>query len=212
VPIILQGKDREAFSALYQYATEKGTLFYSASNDVKPRRQHRVCTGAVSYRGHAAVRRQIDLLLHAKPAGSESFLTATAPASLEPYWRNEFYRSDEEFVFALAEALRTEYELIAGSGLILQVDDAWLPALWDRIGIGMGLDAFLQRCLVRVDALNHAPRNIPEETIRYHLCWGSWHGRTPTASRWCTWSISCCGSRRRPICSNPPMPGTSMSM
>jgi 5-methyltetrahydropteroyltriglutamate--homocysteine methyltransferase len=176
VPIILQGKDREEFSAFYQYATEKGTLFYSASNDIKPRRQHWVCTGPVCYRGHAAVQRQIDLLLHARPAGSEAFLTATAPASLEPYWRNEFYRSDEEFVFALAEALRTEYELIAGSGLILQVDDAWLPALWDRIGIKMGLDAFLKRCLVRVDALNHALRNIPEENIRYHLCWGSWNG------------------------------------
>jgi len=176
VPIILQGKDREEFSDFYRYATEKGTLFYSASNDIKPRRQHWVCTGPISYRGQAAVQREINLLLSAKPAGTEAFLTATAPASLEPYWRNEFYGSDEEFVFALAEALRAEYELIAASGLILQVDDAWLPALWDRIGIKMGLDAFLKRCMIRVEALNHALRNIPEEKVRYHLCWGSWHG------------------------------------
>jgi 5-methyltetrahydropteroyltriglutamate--homocysteine methyltransferase len=176
VPVILQGKDREEFSAFYQYATEKGTLFYAASNDIKPKRQHWVCTGPITYRGRAAVQREIDLLFQAKPAANEAFLTATAPASLEPYWRNEFYKTDEEFVFALAEALRIEYELIAGSGLILQVDDAWLPALWDRIGIQMGLDAFLKRCTVRIDALNHALRNVPEDKIRYHLCWGSWHG------------------------------------
>jgi 5-methyltetrahydropteroyltriglutamate--homocysteine methyltransferase len=60
--------------------------------------------------------------------------------------------------------------------LILQVDDAWLPALWDRIGIGMGLEAFRARSAMRIEALNHALRNIPEDRIRYHLCWGSWHG------------------------------------
>ena len=61
-------------------------------------------------------------------------------------------------------------------GSILQVDDAWLPALWDRIGIEMGLDAFRKRCELRVEALNHALEGIPEEQVRYHLCWGSWHG------------------------------------
>ena len=174
--IILQGKDREYFGDFYKYATERGTLFYTASNDIKIKRQHWVCTGPIAYRGQADVQREIDLLRASVPADREAFLTATAPASLEPYWRNKFYNSDEEFVFALAEALRTEYEMIAQSGLILQVDDAWLPALWDRIGIQMGLEAFRKRCTVRVEALNHALRNIPEDKIRYHLCWGSWHG------------------------------------
>ena len=104
------------------------------------------------------------------------FLTSTAPASLEVYYGNEFYKTDEEYLFAFAEALRAEYEAIASSGITLQIDDAWLPALWDRIGIPMGLEAFRKRCAVRVEALNHALRNIPEERIRYHLCWGSWHG------------------------------------
>jgi 5-methyltetrahydropteroyltriglutamate--homocysteine methyltransferase len=66
--------------------------------------------------------------------------------------------------------------MIAASGVTLQVDDAWLPALWDRIGMQMGLEAFLRRCSLRIEALNHALRNIPEDRIRYHLCWGSWHG------------------------------------
>jgi 5-methyltetrahydropteroyltriglutamate--homocysteine methyltransferase len=175
-PVLLQGKDREAFADFYKYATAKGTLFYTASEDIRPKRQHWVCTGPIAYKGQAATQREIELLRRNLKPGEEGFLTATAPSSLEPYWRNEHYKSEEEFLFAFAEALRTEYELIAASGLILQVDDAWLPALWDRIGIQMGLAAFKQRCLLRVDALNHALRNIPEDRVRYHLCWGSWHG------------------------------------
>ncbi len=175
-PVILQGKDRETFADFYTYATQKGTLFYSASEDIKPKRQHWVCTGPISYKGQRAAKREIDLLKRNLKPGEEGFLTATAPSSLEPYWRNEYYKTEEEFLFAFAEAIRTEYELIASSGLILQVDDAWLPALWDRIGIQMGLEAFRKRCLLRVEALNHALRNISEEKVRYHLCWGSWHG------------------------------------
>jgi 5-methyltetrahydropteroyltriglutamate--homocysteine methyltransferase len=72
--------------------------------------------------------------------------------------------------------MRTEYEAIAAAGFLLQVDDAWLPALWDRIGMRMGLEAFRRRCMLRVEALNSALANIPEEQVRYHLCWGSWHG------------------------------------
>ena len=88
--------------------------------------------------------------------------------------------------------MRVEYEAIADAGIMLQVDDAWLPALWDRIGIQMGLDAFRERCRLRVEALNHALRNVPEEQVRYHLCWGSWHGPhalRPRAAR--TSSTSC---------------------
>jgi 5-methyltetrahydropteroyltriglutamate--homocysteine methyltransferase len=89
---------------------------------------------------------------------------------------NEHYSNADEFVFALAEAMRVEYETIAGAGFTVQVDDAWLAALWDRIGIQMGLEAYKRYCRVRVEALNHALRNIPPEQVRYHLCWGSWHG------------------------------------
>jgi 5-methyltetrahydropteroyltriglutamate--homocysteine methyltransferase len=107
---------------------------------------------------------------------TEAFITTTAPASLEPYRRNDFYKSQEEFVFAIAEAMRTEYRTIIDAGFLLQIDDAWLPALWDRIGIQIGLDAYRKYCEVRIEALNHALRGLPEDRIRYHLCWGSWHG------------------------------------
>jgi 5-methyltetrahydropteroyltriglutamate--homocysteine methyltransferase len=174
-PLILQGKDREEFADFYAYATERGTLFFAPGNQMRAKRPHYVCTGPITYQAQAAVEREIETLT--KLAGTTNvFLTSTAPASLEVYYGNEYYKTDEEYLFAFAEALRAEYEAIASSGITLQIDDAWLPALWDRIGIPMGLEAFRKRCAVRVDALNHALRNIPEERIRYHLCWGSWHG------------------------------------
>jgi 5-methyltetrahydropteroyltriglutamate--homocysteine methyltransferase len=174
-PLITQGKDREAFADFYRYATERGTLFYAPGEQIKRVRPLWHCTDPVTYTGLPSLRREINTLLEfVKP--EEAFLTSTAPGSLEVYRRNEHYRSEEEFVHAIAEAMRVEYETIAGSGVTLQVDDAWLPALWDRIGMQMGLEAFRRHCLVRIEALNHALRNVPEDRVRYHLCWGSWHG------------------------------------
>jgi len=174
-PLIAQGRDREAFADFYRYATERGTLFFMPGRRNSMARPSWVCTGPVTYLARAEVERELALLKSLVPA-EDAFLTATAPASLEVYRRNEFYRSEEDYVFAIADAMRVEYETIARSGVLLQVDDAWLPALWDRIGMAMGLEAFRRRCEIRVDALNHALSNIPEEQIRYHLCWGSWHG------------------------------------
>jgi 5-methyltetrahydropteroyltriglutamate--homocysteine methyltransferase len=108
--------------------------------------------------------------------GEEAFLTTTAPSSFEPYRQNQYYKTQEEFLYALADAMRIEYRMIADAGLLVQVDDAWLAALWDRIGIPMGIEAFRKYCALRVEVLNHALSGIPAERIRYHLCWGSWHG------------------------------------
>jgi 5-methyltetrahydropteroyltriglutamate--homocysteine methyltransferase len=177
-PVILQGKDREVFADFYNDATHRGTLFYEPGGQIKQRlaRPHWVATAPIGYRGEAALKREIDIFRAAIGPEAEAFITSTAPASLEPYRRNEFYKSQEEFVFALAEAMRSEYRAIVEAGFILQVDDAWLVALWDRIGIQMGLDAFRKYCELRIEALNHALRDLPEDRIRYHLCWGSWHG------------------------------------
>jgi 5-methyltetrahydropteroyltriglutamate--homocysteine methyltransferase len=174
-PLIAQGKDREQFAEFYQYATEKGTLFYSPGEQIKKLRPVWVCTSPITYRGQQSLQKEIGELTRRVPA-EDAFLTSTAPGSLEVYRRNEHYESEEAFVFAIAEAMRVEFEAIVQSGVVLQVDDAWLPALWDRIGMQMGLPAFKKRCALRVEALNHALRNVPEERVRYHLCWGSWHG------------------------------------
>jgi 5-methyltetrahydropteroyltriglutamate--homocysteine methyltransferase len=175
-PIILQGRDREAFADFYRYASERGTLFYEPAGQIKQARPHWVAVAPIGYRGQAALAREIEIFRAVVAPETEAFITSTAPSSLEPYRRNEYYKSQEEFVFALAEAMRSEYEAIVAAGFILQIDDAWLPALWDRIGMKMGLDAFRRYCEVRIEALNHALRGLPEDRIRYHLCWGSWHG------------------------------------
>jgi 5-methyltetrahydropteroyltriglutamate--homocysteine methyltransferase len=176
VHLLARGKDREEFAAFYQYATEHGTLFYEPGGLIRRMRPSFVCTEPIIYRDRAALQREIEVFRAFVAPGEEAFLTTTAPASLEPYRDNEFYKSEEGFLFAIAEAMRVEYEAIVQAGFLLQVDDAWLPALWDRIGMAMGLEAFKKRSLLRVAVLNHALAKIPEDRIRYHLCWGSWHG------------------------------------
>jgi 5-methyltetrahydropteroyltriglutamate--homocysteine methyltransferase len=174
-PLIERGKDREEFADFYKYATERGTLFYAPGAQIAKKRPVQACTGPVTYVGQAELKKEIDVTV-AIAGTANAFLTSTAPGSLEVYRHNRYYKNDEDYVFALAEAMRIEYEAIAAAGLILQIDDAWLPALWDRIGMAMGLAAFRARCAMRIEALNHALRNIPGDRVRYHLCWGSWHG------------------------------------
>ena len=174
--ILLRGKDRQEFADFYRYATERQTLFFTADDRIKATRRYTAATAPVSYTGMRALTREIGLLREAVGDTRRCFLTSTAPSSLEVYRANEYYKTAEEYVFALADALPVEYEAIVNAGFLLQVDDAWMVALWDRIGIEMGLAAFKKYCMVRIEALNHALRNIAEESIRYHLCWGSWHG------------------------------------
>jgi 5-methyltetrahydropteroyltriglutamate--homocysteine methyltransferase len=174
--IITKGRDREVFADFYKYAADRQTLFYTPDNRIKPVRRYAVATGPISYTGMAALHREIDVFRSVIGSAHECFLTSTAPSSLEPYRGNVYYKTAEDFVSALAEAMRVEYEAIVNAGFMLQIDDAWLLALWDRIGIRMGLEAFKKHCLLRVEALNHALRNVPTDQVRYHFCWGSWHG------------------------------------
>lgn len=176
LPLIQRGKDREVFAEYYRYAAENGILFYNPGGQMRHSgRKSWVATGPIRYAGMDDLEREIETTIRA--AGTRNvFLTSTAPGSIEPYRRNEYYVSEEEFLYSLADALAIEYRAITDAGLILQVDDAWLPALWDRIGIDMGLNDFRKHCMMRVEVLNHALKGVPEEQVRYHLCWGSWHG------------------------------------
>ena len=148
-------------------------------NSRRPRgAQDLACTGPITYKGQRQLQRSIDLLAEAlgDTPRSDAFLTSTAPLSLEPGRRNDYYKTPEEFLYAIADAIRVEYRAIVDAGFLLQVDDAWLAALWDRIGHSMGLEKYRQFCAVRVDALNYALKGIPADKVRYHLCWGSWPG------------------------------------
>jgi 5-methyltetrahydropteroyltriglutamate--homocysteine methyltransferase len=180
-PVLMQGQDRADFPGYYAEATRLGTLFYSSGyQGISPssRPTRAVCTAPIVYTGTPFVSRDINNLQAALSGMqfTEAFLPVAAVASIEPYRFNEYYASETEFVYALADALRVEYEAIAQAGLLLQLDDAWTAALWDRIGMQMGLEAYRKRCMLRVEALNHALQRIPRERIRYHVCFGSWHG------------------------------------
>jgi 5-methyltetrahydropteroyltriglutamate--homocysteine methyltransferase len=177
---LLTGSDDWAqFKDFYDSSLRRGVLFEDTGASVDRTEVHDWnCIGPIRYVGGAVLGREISSLRRALGAISpgDAFLTSTAPASIEAGRTNEYYATQDEFLFELAEALRAEYETIAAAGLLVQIDDAWLSTLWDRGHAAKGLPAYKCFCMKRVEALNHALRNIPEEQVRYHLCWGSWHG------------------------------------
>jgi 5-methyltetrahydropteroyltriglutamate--homocysteine methyltransferase len=89
---------------------------------------------------------------------------------------NTFYKTQEEFLFASAEAMREEYKAILDAGLVLQLDDPALATDWDMINPEPTVEEYKKFATVQVEALNHALRGLPQDRIRFHLCWGSWHG------------------------------------
>ena len=138
-----------------------------------------ICTQPITYKGRPALQRDIVNFKSALQAVTteDAFLPLAAPASVEASVPNEYYASDEEYVYALADALREEYLQVVEAGLILQVDDAFIPYNYDRMMLqGVSMEQYRKHCEMRIDAVNHALRGIPEDRIRYHICWGSWAG------------------------------------
>jgi 5-methyltetrahydropteroyltriglutamate--homocysteine methyltransferase len=105
----------------------------------------------------------------------EGFMTSVAPASLMRF-ANNYYKTDEEFLFACADAMREEYKAITDAGLVLQLDDPAIAENWDMINPEPTVEDYKKFTMVRIEALNHALRGLPEDLVRFHLCWGSWHG------------------------------------
>ncbi|HLF79385.1 MAG TPA: cobalamin-independent methionine synthase II family protein [Dehalococcoidia bacterium] len=135
-----------------------------------------VCVGPIAYMDEHSIKRDIT---HLKEAAAlvgveEAFLPVVAPASAAFNGVNDYYKSDEEYVYALADALRVEYLAIFESGLLLQVDDAVLANAYDDLMV-KGREEYRRWAELRIEALNHALRGIPEDRVRYHLCYGSWH-------------------------------------
>ena len=136
-----------------------------------------VCKAPLTYVGHAAV--EADLAnFRAALEGlsvSETFLPAVAPGTIEHWLRNEHYPSDEAYLAAIAEAMKVEYDAIVRAGFVLQIDDPDLADAW-QIHPRMTLAEYRKFAALRIEALNHALRDIPPERVRFHVCWGSYHG------------------------------------
>ena len=136
-----------------------------------------VCVDELRYIGHDAVRQDIANFKAAldNVDVAEAYLPANTPGTIEHWMGNDHYPSDEAFVFAIAEAMREEYETIVEAGFLLQIDDPDLPDGWNCLP-GMTVPEYRKYAAMRVEALNHALRNIPPEKVRLHVCWGSFHG------------------------------------
>jgi 5-methyltetrahydropteroyltriglutamate--homocysteine methyltransferase len=159
-----------------QWATSREGLsfpeFY-ADTHVASRHTHMICTGPITYKGHAHLRRDIDNLKAAlnDVKVEEAFMPAISPSNIEDWQKNAYYKTQEEYVFAIADAMREEYKTIVDAGFLLQIDDPRLVTYYI-----IHPEASIADCRkwaqVRVDALNHALRDIPEEKIRFHTCYG----------------------------------------
>ena len=136
-----------------------------------------VCVGKLTYTGHAAIQSDIANFKAALQAASieEGFMTSIAPGSAARI-ANRHYKTDEEFLYACADAMREEYKAIVDAGLVLQLDDPAIAENWDMVNPEPAVADYKKFSMVRVEALNHAIRGLPEDRIRFHLCWGSWHG------------------------------------
>ncbi len=157
-----------------------GVRFREFIEEEMPRLKHgtptEACIGPIRYQD----RRQLDLAIDAlaatagTPGVTEYFMTAVAPASTAYDGVNEYYASEREYVFAIAEALRVEYQAIHAAGFLVQVDDAVLANMYDAL-VQRSPQHYRKWAELRVAALNHALADIPEDRIRYHVCFGSWH-------------------------------------
>ena len=136
------------------------------------------CVGPIKYTGQAALQRDIENLKGAVAASGATggFLPVAAPASAVAISPNQHYKNDEDYIYAIADALRVEYKTTTDAGLVAQIDDAHLPFQHDRMVPPGTLDDFKKWARLRIEALNHALQGIPEERTRYHICWGSWNG------------------------------------
>ena len=171
------GEDRQRFAAFYKEMDEADAAASRSDGGVV--KAETVCTGPISYTGQADLQRDIDNMKAAMAAAdvTEGFLPVAAPASAIPDRRNEYYSTDEECVFALADAMRTEYKTITDAGLLVQIDDARAAVTYDRmISAGASKADFLSWLGMHMEALNHAIKGLDEQRIRYHVCWGSWPG------------------------------------
>jgi len=164
-------RDALAFPAVYE---EMKVMFGARSAAIgRPRGMNElVCTGPITYIGHDEVRADIDNLRQAltgRPS-QEAFITAISPTNLEMYFTNDFYRTEEEYLAALDDAMNQEYRAIVDAGFLLQIDDPRLITHYNR-SPGMTIDECRKFIALRVEAVNHSLRGIPEDRVRFHTCY-----------------------------------------
>lgn len=165
-------RDRTIFADAYNDPTSG--IFTGGGKDARPFPH---ATGPITYIGQEAIQADIAGLKAglAETGAPEGFITALSPGSASRI-SNNFYSTEEEWMYAWADVLREEYKAIIDAGLILQIDDPSIAENFDQISPEPSIKDYVAFTQLRVDALNYALRDLPEDRIRFHLCWGSWHG------------------------------------
>ncbi|TMB60169.1 MAG: cobalamin-independent methionine synthase II family protein [Chloroflexi bacterium] len=165
-----RGRDRRAFPDFYRE--------YDATEGQTEGGMTAVCVGPIAYRGREVLERDFANLRAAmREAGAdEAFIPAAAPGTIELQRTNAYYPSEETYLFAIADAMRTEYQAIVEAGFILQLDDPRVVVQWDLQDPAPTVAEYRAFAELRIAALNRAIAGLPEDRMRYHLCWGSWHG------------------------------------
>ncbi len=170
-PSLPPTRDALAFPAVYDDIAQL-TAFRRQNTPLRLPRMWMRCTGPIRYAGHDDLKADIDWLKAA--IGSvpveEAFMTAISPSNLELNHRNEFYRTNEEYLTALCDAMHEEYKAIVEAGLILQVDDPRMATHFDRTP-GVTIKECRRFIALRVEAVNYALRGIPEDRVRFHTCY-----------------------------------------
>jgi 5-methyltetrahydropteroyltriglutamate--homocysteine methyltransferase len=170
------GKDRREFAEFYAEYEEKNGFVGMGRSFAKTGLWY--VTGPIAYTGQAVIKRDIDdfkaALAGVQAAGA--FLPVVAPASVAPERGEEYYKSADESLMAIARALRDEYKAIIDAGLIVQIDDAFLATYYDVMVPPGTFADYKKWAEFRIDATNEAIKGLPADRIRYHVCWGSWNG------------------------------------
>jgi 5-methyltetrahydropteroyltriglutamate--homocysteine methyltransferase len=167
------------FQGFFRFVGERGMFPETGVAAGLPLTHRLVITGPLAYRGQEGIRSELaGAKAGLEAAGvdpGEVFYPQLAPGWLGHFLLNEYYSTEEEYWYALAEAWRGEYEAIVDAGFILQLDDPALADKYYMFNPPLSVEDYRKDVRLRVEATNHALRNIPEERIRFHVCWGSWH-------------------------------------
>ncbi len=165
-PAVWLGRDRFRFADFMRKEFPRGSVGTPGH----------ACVGPIAYQDHESIARDVKNLKAALGGVKveDAFFTTVAPASVGYDAVNEYYGSERDYVFAIAKALREEYQAVHKAGFVLQVDDAVLANMYDYLN-EQSPQRYREWAELRVDALNAALEGIPEDRIRYHICFGSWH-------------------------------------
>jgi 5-methyltetrahydropteroyltriglutamate--homocysteine methyltransferase len=159
-------REVRAFPEFYEW-------FGRAMPSPPARAMHMVCTGPIAYKGHKHVQADIENLKVALAGtkAEEAFIPAISPTSVEDWQKNAYYKTEEEYLVAIADAMHEEYQAIVDAGLLVQIDDPHLATHYVSHP-ELSVDEVRRWAEVRVEALNHALRGLPRDKVRWHTCYG----------------------------------------